>query len=386
MRGGARFSPVRALVGLLSLLASVPAPATVTVRELRGMSPRDLALYITGCGVTLADVRYVGTEASAGTFTSTSADTIGFSEGLVLSTGSARSIIGPNTSDGVTGSNGTPGALDLDALSGKTTRDATILEFDFIPDQATTTINFDYVVASEEYNEWANSSYNDVFAFFLNGKNEALLPGSSTAVSINTVNGGNPFGNGAVNGDYYLCNAQECCTPYLVDCDADRFADLQMDGRTIVFTVTATVSPGVINRMRFAVADATDTSYDTAVFIRAGSFGTNCAAPSTTPAGAAVPLNLPAEVHGYPNPFRPGSAGAFAAPQVTIRSLPPGGKVDIYSLSGTKVATIADHDGDGLVLWNGRNTEGREVESGVYILVARDRSRVVSRGRMVVIR
>ena len=377
----------RILVAAGLLILSGPASALITVESLERMTPRDLALYITGCGVTIADVRFVGAEAAAGTFTSSNVDTIGFSSGMVLTTGAARNVIGPNQLTGASASNGVAGAPDLDALSGKTTYDATILEFDFIPDQSTTTINFDYALASEEYNEWANSSFNDVFAFFLNGKNEALLPGSTTAVSINNVNGGNPFGSGAVNGSYYQCNAMECCTPLLVSCDLTRYADLEMDGITVVFTVTATVSPGVINRMRFAIADGTDSALDTAVFIRSGSFGANCGtATTTTTASTTVPVPLAPYVHGYPNPFRPGSAGAFDSRFVTLRSVPVGGKVDIYSLSGRKTVTVVDHDGDGLILWNGRNAEGREVESGVYLLVARDRSRVVSRGRLVVVR
>ncbi len=38
------------------------------------------------------------------------------------------------------------------------------------------------------YNQYVGSIYNDVFGFFINGVHAALIPGTSTVVSINTVN------------------------------------------------------------------------------------------------------------------------------------------------------------------------------------------------------
>lgn len=74
-------------------------------------------------------------------------------------------------------------------------------------------VSFNYVFGSEEYYEYANTEFNDAFAFFLNGENIARLPTTETntdIVSINNVNyetntqyfhgndpGQNPDGNGA---------------------------------------------------------------------------------------------------------------------------------------------------------------------------------------------
>ncbi|MDP0953449.1 choice-of-anchor L domain-containing protein, partial [Klebsiella pneumoniae] len=79
-----------------------------------------------------------------------------------------------------------------------TTNDAAVLQFDFIP--LGDTLKFDYVFASEEYNVYVGGGVNDVFAFLLSGPNPAggnyvdanlaLLPGTTTPVSINTVNNG----------------------------------------------------------------------------------------------------------------------------------------------------------------------------------------------------
>ena len=60
-------------------------------------------------------------------------------------------------------------------IPGYSINDATVLEFDFIPKNDV--ISFEYVFASDEYNEYVGSSYNDVFGFFGNGKNMASIPG-----------------------------------------------------------------------------------------------------------------------------------------------------------------------------------------------------------------
>jgi flagellar hook assembly protein FlgD len=64
-----------------------------------------------------------------------------------------------------------------------------------------------------------------------------------------------------------------------------------------------------------------------------------------------------------PNPFNPVTIVAF--------ELPRGGTVEVgvYDVSGRLVKVLADGeypDGEHKVLWNGRDTDGREVASGVY--------------------
>ena len=48
-------------------------------------------------------------------------------------------------------------------------------------------ISFQYIWGSEEYYEYVDSPYNDVFAFFLNDENIATLS-DGTNVGINSVN------------------------------------------------------------------------------------------------------------------------------------------------------------------------------------------------------
>ena len=75
----------------------------------------------------------------------------------------------------VTANDGLGGDSDLDNLLGPgfSTEDAAVLEFDFeCPVLQDTVISFQYVFTSDEYNEFVNDIFNDVFGFFLN---EAVL-------------------------------------------------------------------------------------------------------------------------------------------------------------------------------------------------------------------
>ncbi|MBL4662732.1 MAG: choice-of-anchor L domain-containing protein [Flavobacteriaceae bacterium] len=108
-----------------------------------------------------------------------------FQEGIILSTGFGVDAEGPNNASNTTGSgtctdeNGNlivwPGDPDLkdilDAQSGdnQSTNNATIFQFTFIP--IISDISFDFIFASEEYeNDFeCASSFRDGFAFLLRG-------------------------------------------------------------------------------------------------------------------------------------------------------------------------------------------------------------------------
>jgi hypothetical protein len=65
-----------------------------------------------------------------------------------------------------------------------------VIEFEFRCSNislSTPEISFQYIWGSEEYNEYVDSPYNDVFAFFLNNENIAKLS-DGTNVGINSVN------------------------------------------------------------------------------------------------------------------------------------------------------------------------------------------------------
>jgi len=231
----------------ISLLAS----DGVVVQD--SLTPEQLIANLLGSGVTVSNISYSGTDVSAGTFTGGDG-IVGFEAGLVLSTGTIANVPGPNNSDSIGRVNGQPGDIDLDnLLMNYFTEDATVLEFDFVPD--TDVLSFQYVFASDEYNEYVDQGYNDVFGFFLNGVNVATLP-DGTPVTIDNINLNS-------HADLYINNDPSDGVPSV---------NIEMDGLTKVLSVEASVNPGVTNHMKLAIADVGDSSYDSNIFLRANSF------------------------------------------------------------------------------------------------------------------
>ncbi len=184
----------------------------------------------------------------------------GFNDGIILSTGLISDVVGPNNSDSTSWEFVTAGDAELTALSGFVTNDAAVLEFDFIPTEAG--IAFEYVFASEEYNEYVGTQFNDVFAFFVNGVNCAVV--GPNPVTINSINNGNPYGTTPnSNPQLYINNDLS---------DGGGTIDTEMDGLTRVLTCNAIVNPGVPNHLKLAIADASDWSWDSVVFLKSGSF------------------------------------------------------------------------------------------------------------------
>ena len=167
-------------------LGSVGGPATATA----------VAQELVGPGVIVSNAVFTGANVAAGTFSGGSG-IIGFNKGIILSTGDISYVKGPNDSGSKSGYNSAAGLAALDVLAGGTTHDAAVLEFDV--KTSGKTLFFSYVFASEEYNSYVGSSFNDVFAFWLgNGtaaKNYATVGSPAKPVSINTINNG-PNGDG----------------------------------------------------------------------------------------------------------------------------------------------------------------------------------------------
>jgi hypothetical protein len=252
--------PVAVLGAVAALtLSALPAHAVTSTADLTTLTAADLANTLLGAGITASNVVYTGAPGASGTFAGGAAS-IGFDSGVLLTTGSAAGAIGPNDSPNTTTANGLAGDADLTALSGVSTNDASVLEFDFTPNADT--VYFQYVFASEEYLEYVNSSYNDSFAFFVNGVNYALVDngGVLEPITINTINPGN-------NAALYV--------------DNPGTLNVEYDGLTTVLTFMAPVNSGVPNHIKLAIADGSDYVLDSGVFLKAGSFST------TPPTGTA---------------------------------------------------------------------------------------------------
>jgi len=158
----------------------------------------------------------------------------------------AVDVQGPNQSDSWSTDFGRPGDAQLDALVAPfATQDATILEFDVTPVANTMSVRF--VFASEEYNEFVGSPFNDVIAIFVNGVNCANFGGRP--VNVNSINNG-------INATLYIDN--EAGT-----------RNTEMDGLTVPLECVAAVNPSVPNHVKIAIADTSDGIYDAAVFLAA---------------------------------------------------------------------------------------------------------------------
>lgn len=245
---------------------AVPAfSLTVTAMD----SAENMARQISGTGVAISNTSYTGSSGASGYFSGGIAAGIGMESGIVLTNGSASSLnTAENTSPYTTTANWLEGDADLGGLlPGYETYDASVLEFDFV--SSGDSVYFNYVFGSEEYNEWVDSEFNDMFGFFVNDVNYALLPETGTPVSIDTVN------NGA-NSDYY--NDNEGSPVYdeddlFVSFDSPPPYSFEYDGFTDVLTATITgLTPGEVYHIKLAVADAGDEYLDSGVFLQAGTF------------------------------------------------------------------------------------------------------------------
>ena len=247
---------------LVAIVLVTTAPANADIEVTPYTTAEGLVNNILGGGITASNFSYTGNPIASGFFTGGLDAGINISSGILLTSGYASHVNGPtNDGDGITGDNGLGGDGQLDALiPGYETYDATILEFDF--ESAGGDLYFNYVFGSDEYNEWTNSAFNDVFGFFLDNVNIALLSDGVTPVSINNVNGGDPLGVDASNPDLYNNNDPS---------DGGTFA-FEYDGFTDVFVAQALGLSAGAHHIKLAIADAGDHILDSGVFIQSGTF------------------------------------------------------------------------------------------------------------------
>ena len=235
-----------------------------------------------GQGILAGNITYKGPPFAVAYF-SDSSNTIGISEGILLSTGNVYYSLGPNRSPRTGWASNTSGDEDLDNITHGRTHDASVLEFDFIT--RSENLSFKYVFASEEYQEYVGSKFNDVFGFFLSGPNAdkvnlALLPDGHTPITSNNVN----HENGK---DYYIDNPYYNTTdPFVWDVRKRKVVknkryqkqaklpsyNIQFDGFTVVLEAKYLVIPNEIYHIKMAVADVADGILDSGVFLEAGSF------------------------------------------------------------------------------------------------------------------
>jgi hypothetical protein len=213
-------------------------------------------------GVTASNVNYTGAGNTLGTFNNGNSTNIGIPDGIIMTTGSFSaaldSAIGSPAIEFASYANNGNGDATLNSLlMGFPTYDASVLEFDLVP--VGNVLEFDYVFASEEYPEFVNAGFNDIFGFFINGANPlggnysdsniALIPGVSIPVSIDNV-------NASTNSSYFIDN-------------------LGANGQTIVFDGFTTVMLAHVNvipynsyHLKMVIADVGDGIFDSGIFLK----------------------------------------------------------------------------------------------------------------------
>ena len=252
---------------ILIMLCCMAVQTQAQLNVTSGQTANDLVTNILGGGVTFSNAALTSSGNSAGVFTNGSTTNIGIDEGILLSSGSVFDAPGPNNSSNTTTNNNAPGDADLDALVGGSTLDAVSLEFDFEPEG--TSVNFNYTFASDEYDEYFCSNFNDGFAFLVSGPNPgggsynneniAIIPSTVLPVSINNI--GFQDCNGIDNSSQFVSNNSGLTIEY--------------DGFTLVFTAALDLVPCQSYHIKLVIADRFDRSFDSGVFIEKGSFTTN---------------------------------------------------------------------------------------------------------------
>jgi len=245
-----------------------------------------------GDGVEVLNVQYDGTAEALGYFTEETGP-IGFSEGIVLTTGQAAtdaSGVGTNepasanaqvsNMSGIRDPNLETIVNYLKPDGSQNIHDVARYTITFIPKGDR--VKFRYVFASEEYPEFVCSDYNDIFGFFIDGPgfsgpferggvNLAVVPGTNLPVTINSINpgthgtSGSPTGCGPPDGSlahsaFYVDNAGAASPVY--------------DGMTTILTAEAAVTPCQVYTIQITLGDVGDGVFDSGVFLEAKSFST----------------------------------------------------------------------------------------------------------------
>ena len=258
--------------------------AQMTVNS--GFTPLEYVQALVGPGITVSNVVMTNNSANQiGIFDGQNSN-IGFNSGVVMAAGPVNGLVG-NAGMADAGQPGN-GQTDADLLTIaqsvssnpsagaiSSVNDVISLEFDFVP--SSNVASFNFVFSSDEYTAWINSTFNDVFAFFVSGpgitgpfnappgfpggaQNVALVPGTNTPITISTiypagVPGEPPAG---LNPQLYVSNAGGTTHTH--------------NGFTVPIPIELNVQCGETYHFRFAIGDGSDTYLNTAVFLEAGSF------------------------------------------------------------------------------------------------------------------
>jgi len=245
------------LVGVTALSYSDKSSAageTLTVNGSNNATSLAASLFSTVCSGVTPTITTGGSPSGhlsqIGTYAATG---LPVTTGVVIGSGAVKPLEGSttNTVESFTASGLGGSDPDMSALVSNGAFDAAAIELTFTA-AAPGTLTGQYVFASEEWLEFVNGGYADGAGILVNGTNVATVPGTSSILSIDTV-------NNATNSAYYLNNP----------IGSPAF-DLEPDGFTTLLTFTAPYNAGP-NTVKLGVVDDGDAAYDSWLFFEAGS-------------------------------------------------------------------------------------------------------------------
>ncbi len=182
-------------------------------------------------------------------------------DGILLTSGKPTLAIGPNDSEmegeDHDASNENSGDDDLFNMLPTTehkTYDACLFTLKFTTDTSVHGLTFDFVFGTDEYPEFVNSPYNDIFCAFLDGKN-ITFDHDGNYISVN-------------NNFFKVPNTDDSKDYNGVDLNPPPNAhlNLEYDGFTPLLRTSDTLTEGK-HVLKFAIADVGDHIYDAGVFL-----------------------------------------------------------------------------------------------------------------------
>jgi gliding motility-associated-like protein len=227
------------------------------------------------------DNTFSGTQNSYGSFDN-QGGSFPFTTGIVLSTWSSINSIGPFIRDRGTLDLAWLGDSDLDQALGITSINATVLEFDFMP--LTNFISFNYIFASNEYQDQFPCLYSDGFAFLIKKKgstdsykNLAVIPGTSgTSTPVSSTNIHQAINFTPTIGAPTSCPAKNETYFGQLNTSLTNSSPINYAGQTKILNAQTNVIAGAIYHIKLVIADDNSdgglTYYDSAIFLEAGSF------------------------------------------------------------------------------------------------------------------
>ncbi|OXA81159.1 hypothetical protein B0A65_04430 [Flavobacterium frigidimaris] len=205
-----------------------------------------------------------------GKFTNTNPN-FPISNGIIIRNGVAKYTEGAYTGANESSELNTTNDTDLQTISdenGQTVpiTDISFIQFDFTP--LSSNFSFDFLFASNEYGEF-QCGFSDVFAFILTdlttgtATNLAVLPGTTTPVSVKNIRD-EQYNSSCLSANANLFDHYNVTNP--------GDSSINMRGETKVLTASSTVIPNRTYSIKLAIGDYHDSGYDSAVFIKGGSF------------------------------------------------------------------------------------------------------------------